>query len=240
MSFESYMLSFDIINILDGFYFPRFFGSKIMGYSYLILLFFLMFKNKKLFFSQNNYYLFFLILLIFCYLIPLVYGILKTPVIHDRYIIFVLIPIFILISCLINELSSNKLKIFIFIFISSITLSNHYIEIFKRPYTKPQFYAALKNIEKSGINNIVLYAQSDPSYSVGSNLVNNYVENINFSSKDDFNFYQYNKIPKKLKKFWLVCYKPNLVNDCKILDNKYEPIETKKFYQVETYFYKLN
>ena len=49
ISFENYMLSFDIRNVLDGFYFPRFFGSKIMGYFYLILLFFLILNKKKKF-----------------------------------------------------------------------------------------------------------------------------------------------------------------------------------------------
>ena len=121
-----------------------------------------------------------------------------------------------------------------------MTLLNHYIEIFKRPYTKPQFNIALKDIEKSGVKNIVLYAQSDPSYLVGNNLVYNYLQNINFPSKDDFNFYQYNKIPKELKKFWLVCYKPNLANDCNILDNRYESLEKKGFYQVEIYLYRIN
>ena len=54
------MLSNDIINVIDGLYFPRFFGSKIMGYFYLFLLISLIFKNRKSFFEKNNNYLFFL------------------------------------------------------------------------------------------------------------------------------------------------------------------------------------
>ena len=149
ISFENYMLSHDIKNVLDGLYFPRFFGSKIMGYIYLILLFFLLYKNKKIIFSEKNNYLFFLILLIFSYLIPLAYGILNTPVLHDRYIIFILIPIFVLVSCLLSELSNNRLKLFLILFISILTLTNHYIEIFKRPITKPQFGITLENIKKN-------------------------------------------------------------------------------------------
>ena len=47
ISFSSYMLSSDISNVVDGLYFPRFFGSKIMGYIYLISFLFLIFYQKK-------------------------------------------------------------------------------------------------------------------------------------------------------------------------------------------------
>ena len=50
ISFSSYMLSADISNVIDGLYFPRFFGSKIMGYIYLISFLFLIFYQKK----KNN------------------------------------------------------------------------------------------------------------------------------------------------------------------------------------------
>ena len=89
ISFDSYMLSSDIMNVLDGLYFPRFFGSKIMGYFYLILLLFLIIKCRKKIFLEDNNYLFFLTIIFFTYLIPLLYGILKTPVLHDRYILFI-------------------------------------------------------------------------------------------------------------------------------------------------------
>ena len=104
------MLSGDIKNVFDGLYFPRFFGSKIMGYFFLILLLSLILKSRKSFFSNNNSYMFFLILIIFTYLVPLTYGLLKTPVLHDRYIIFVLIPVFVLIPLLISEIKNIKVK----------------------------------------------------------------------------------------------------------------------------------
>tara|TARA_B100001057_G_scaffold495857_1_gene595813 strand:+ start:326 stop:1747 length:1422 start_codon:yes stop_codon:yes gene_type:complete len=239
VSFENYMLSHDIRNVLDGLYFPRFFGSKIMGYIYLILLLFLLYVNKKIIFSEKKNYLFFLILLIFSYLAPLTYGILNTPVLHDRYIIFILIPVLVLVSCLLSEISNSRLKIFLTLFIFIFTLTNHYIEIFKRPISKPQFGVALENIKTSGVNNIVLYTQTDPSYLVGDKLITNYVKNINFSQKKNLNFYEYNDLSKELKIFWLICYKPNLDYDCKIsVNNNYNLIETKKYYQVESILYK--
>ena len=59
----------DIKNIFDGFYFPRFFGSKIMGYIYLLLLVSLIVKNKKLIFNTKGNYLFLFILIVFSYFI---------------------------------------------------------------------------------------------------------------------------------------------------------------------------
>lgn len=83
--------------------------------------------------------MFFLILIFFSYLLPLGYAIIRTPVFHDRYIIFILIPIFVLIPFLISEIFNKKLKIFLITFLTIMTLSNHYIEIFKRINTKPEF-----------------------------------------------------------------------------------------------------
>ena len=239
ISFESYMLSHDIRNVLDGLYFPRFFGSKIMGYIYLILLFFLLYVNKKIIFNEKKNYLFLLILFFFSYLIPFAYGIVNTPVLHDRYIIFILIPIIILISCLLGELSNNRLKLFLTLFVLTFTLTNHFIEIFKRPITKPQFEVSLENIKKSGVSNIVLYSQTDPSYLVGDKLITNYVENIKPRQNKNLNFYDYNDLSKELKIFWLICYKPNLDYECKISENNsYNLLETKKYYQVESFLYK--
>ena len=238
ISFENYMLSHDIKNIFDGFYFPRFFGSKIMGYFYLFLLTFLIYKNYKLIFIKKNSYLFFFILIIFSYIIPLVYGILKTPVLQDRYIIFILIPVLILISCLINELSHKRIKNILILFTVLLTLSNHYVEIFERLKTKPEFSKILKDVQKSKIRNVVLLIETDPSYLVGANLVFNYLKNINFEINNNLTFYKYNMIPKDLKNFWLVCYKPNLDYDCKIEhDTYYKHLKTKKYLQVDASLY---
>jgi len=240
ISFENYMLSNDIKNVIDGFYFPRFFGSKIMGYFYLFLFIFLILRNYKVMRAQQNNYFFFLILVIFSYLIPLTYGILNTPVILDRYIIFVLVPVFILISCLIKELPNKRVKITLIFFIVIITLSNHFIEIFQRSNTKPQFNMAINDIKKSGIQNVVLFLPEDSSYPVANDLVSNYIKNINISSKNIFTYYQHYKFPNDLENFWLFCYKPNIDYDCKIeKPSDYKFLKTKKYYQLEASLYSL-
>ena len=69
------------------------------------------------------------------------------PILTDRYIIFVLIPILILISSLIFEISNKKLKIFLLIFILVPTIINNYIEIENREIAKPEFTKFLSSIE---------------------------------------------------------------------------------------------
>ena len=64
-----------------------------MGLIYLSVLIFLIIKfRKKIFLTRNNY-LPLIFILFLSYIIPLLYGLIRHPILHDRYIIFVLIPI---------------------------------------------------------------------------------------------------------------------------------------------------
>ena len=228
ITYESYMLSDDIKNVIDGFYFPRFFGSKIMGYYYLFLLIFLVIKNNRIIFREKKFYLFFLMIILFSYLVPLVHGVLNTPVLHDRYIIFILIPVFVLISCLINELKNKKIKIILILFTLILTLSNHYIEIFERLNAKPQFNKIIDDIYLSDTRNVVLYINYSPSYPISADLESNYIKNIISSRKDFFSFYHHNNMPSELQNFWLICYKPNINYDCRIKKNdNFKILDTK-------------
>jgi len=235
ITFENYMLSSDIKNVLDGFYFPRFFGSKIMGYLYLILLIYLIYKNRKIFFLKDNNYMFFLILIVFCYLVPLSYGIIRTPVFHDRYIIFILIPLFVLIPLLISEISNSKLKKIITSLLVLITLSNHYIEIFYRVHTKPEFKKTLMHIDKSDTNNIMFSIRDHYT------LVSNYVRNIKIDQTSQFIFSSYDEKKSSIKKFWLFCYTtdPDFICDISY-NNNFEFTDSQKNLFVETKLYKSN
>ena len=236
ISFSSYMLSSDISNVLDGLYFPRFFGSKIMGYIYLIILMFLIFYKRKSILCNKNYSLLITIFL-FSYLIPFIYGIVKTPVLHDRYIIFVLIPIILLISCLSNEIKSKKIKNFIIYFLIITTLINHYLEIFKRKNSKPEFLKLIEHIrDRSSEKNIIVH-----ELFTNSNLVFNYLDNIDPKIKKNLNLLYYDKIiTKNLNSFWLLCYKPNKSVNCNIEESEnwnLKKVETK--YLVEAKLFNL-
>lgn len=235
VSFESYMLSSDIKNVLDGFYFPRFFGSKIMGYLYLILLIFLIIRNRKIFLLKENNYTFFLILIFLSYLVPLVYGVIRTPVLHDRYIIFILIPIFVLIPFLIKEISNNKIKIFLITFLVTMTLLNQYLEVFKRVITKPEFKKTLNYVRKNNINVFVIDLGST------SFLFLNYIKNINNNEFSKFTFVENNDLEYRSKDFWLICYSTDPNFECvpKNVDN-HRLVDSKKNLYVEAKLYLVN
>ena len=192
--------------------------------TFSILLLTLIFKQRKSFFSSNNNYLFFLIIIIFSYLIPLTYGLLRTPVLHDRYLIFVLIPIFVIIPLLINEIKNITLKRYLVTFIVLITLSNHYIEIFQRDNAKPEFKKTLNYINQKRIENIVLNLQ-EPSF-----LVLNYIKNLKISQLNFIYSNHGDPLPQK-KNFWLLCYStdPNFICEFKNNDNL-KIIDAKKIY----------
>ena len=223
ISFNNYELSSDIMNVFDGLYFPRFFGSKIMGYFYLLLLLFLVIKNRKKIFLENNNYLFLLILILFSYLIPLIYGILKTPVLHDRYIIFILIPILILISCLLTELKNLNLRRTLISLLILLTVGNHLIEIFERPKTKPEFNFVFNEIKKKN-NNIVLYNPRGTSI-----FIMNYLSNIQPDIQKELNFYHFNNLEDNINSFWFLCYMPEVYFDCKTkIKNNFKIIDRIK------------
>ena len=237
LSYSSYMLSPDIMNVIDGLYFPRFFGSKIMGYIYLITLLFLIFYKKKII-LQNNNYLLLVIIFLFSYFIPLTYGLIRTPVLHDRYIIFVLIPVILLISCLANEITSNKIKNSIFFILIVSTLCNHYLEIVNRKNTKPEFVNLIKHIkDSSSEKNIIIYDKFPTS-----NLVFNYLNNLEPSILKNLNLIQYkDNLPKDVSSFWLLCYTPNKEFNCNISETKiWKPQIVNKKYLVEAKLFKLN
>lgn len=232
ITFDSYMLSNDIMNVIDGLYFPRFFGSKIMGYFYLFLLITLIFKKRKSFFDKHNNYMFFLILIIFSYLVPLSYGLIRTPVLHDRYIIFILIPIFIVIPLLLSEITNKKIKKFLISFVIVLTLSNHYIEIFQRSHAKPELKKTLTQIRNGSTKNIVFDLQ-EPSF-----MVSNYIKNIEIFKKEDFFYHKYKNYDISNEDFWLLCYSTDPNYKCEIKNTKnFKLVDTKKNLFIETKLY---
>ena len=237
ISFSSYMLSADISNVIDGLYFPRFFGSKIMGYIYLISFLFLIFYQKKKIISNINYSVL-VIIFIFSYLIPFTYGLIRTPVLLDRYIIFVLIPVIVLISCLSNEIKSKKIKNSIIVILIISTLFNHYLEILKRKNTKPEFTDMIRYIKNSSSEKNIIIKELYPNL----DLVFNYLNNIDENVKMNLNLKSYNKnIPKNINGFWLVCYKPDKSISCDITETKKWKLQKiKKTYLVEAKLFKLN
>ena len=213
--YKEYFLAHESWKFYYNYYFSRFFGSKILGLIYLVSLIFLTFHfRKKILFTSNNY-LPLVFILFFSYIIPLFYGLIRLPVLTDRYIIFVLVPILILISALVLKIDNRKLKIFLLIIILVPTIINNYIEIQFRKNTKPEFTKLFSNLEKHEIKNLSIFAPNEIA-----EIIENYIVSIKEFKNINFKFYNINKITPEIKMLWVICYEPIVNYNCKISDNK--------------------
>ena len=197
-----------------NFFFSRFFGSKIMGLIYLIILLYLIYSNRVSIFKYNSKFLLLIFILFFSYFIPLVYSIFQKPILIDRYIIFILVPIIILISnLLINESNNKKRYIILFIILSS-TITNNYIEIFEREISKPEFRKSLIYISNFEDKSVIIKASDE----LTEKLTINYVKNIKISKDNNINFLKSSDDLSNLGKLWFVCYQPINGFDCSAKD----------------------
>jgi len=145
----------------------------------------------------------------------LFYALLKTPILTDRYIIFVLIPILILISALIFEIDNKKLKAFLLVSILIPTIINNYIEIQFRKNTKPEFTKLLANLEKHEIKNLTFYAPK-----VIDEIIENYILSVNVFKNNNFKILNIDNITSDTKMLWVICYEPVMGYNCNISSGK--------------------
>jgi len=215
------------------FFFSKFFGSKIMGAIYLLTLIYLLVKFKFLISTKNRNLFFLLILTIFTYLIPIIYTLLVRPILIDRYIIFVLIPILILISHLIWSLKNKRIKYFFIFLLSISTVADSFIELTFKKTQKPQFTQALNDIDSNLSKNITFDTNEDTEFV----LLSNYFANKKTFQKKNLKIIKFNKI-KKLSKVWVICYSPLNTFHC---SNKFsaikelKSIENKSFYLTDLF-----
>ena len=211
ISIEDFWIQQVNLEFFTNYFFSRYFGSKIMGLIYLFSLFYLIFINKKILFKVNNKLFLLILILFFSYFLPLVYSIFQKPILIDRYIIFVLIPIFILISILIIDFRENNKKKFFLIIIVLTSFINNYIEIFKREISKPEFNKSFKYILNSNTNNNVLIKSDN---NIKERITINYSKYTQVAQNNTLNFYTSNTDYSTLNEIWVVCYKPINSFDC--------------------------
>ena len=237
LSFSEFFLAHESWKFYYNYYFSRFFGSRIMGLIYLsTLIYLIIIFRKKIFLTFNNYLLLIFILL-FSYIIPLVYSYIKTPVLTDRYIIFVLIPILILIPSLIYEIKKIKIRVFIFIFILAPTIVNNFMEIKDRVPAKPEFKKFLSSIEKSGITNLTVNA---PKREL--KLVENYIQTLKEFKNQNYTIFNINEVSKNEKMIWVICYEPIAGFNCALPNDKKDMwvlIKVKKNHLLSSRLYEI-
>ena len=240
LSYSEYFLDHESWKFYYNYYFSRFFGSRIMGLIYLSTLIYLIITSRKKILYTSNNYLLLVFILIFSYIIPLMYGYIKTPILTDRYIIFVLIPILILISSLILKIKDRKIKFFIFIFLLTPTIINNFIEIKDRRVNKPEFKKFFNSLKKNEVNNLAIGGNF--SKEIELKLVQNYVKTLKEFKNKNLKLFNLNNVTKKQKMIWVVCYEPLVGSDCDLPGDKkdmWKLIETKQNHFLNSRLYEI-
>ena len=227
------------IGFYSNFYFSTFFGSRLMGALFLITLFVLVTKNSKKILNLSPLALFVLIIFL-SYFLPILFGYIFKPVLVNRYIIFILIPIIIVISTLIYYIKNPIIKKSVFLILILFTIGNHFTEqtfkqFFKnRAFSKPQYTAALTYINNSDHKNYFLKAKMMKNKNATIDAVNHYINYLNTKNKLSVKFVPLNK-RDKVKFLWHLCFQDFNGKDCSVDDfkNQFKIIKKENFNNIE-------
>ena len=230
------------ISFFTNYFFSNFFGSRLIGGVYLVVLLYLLTKSIKQIINKANINLFFLILIFFSYFLPGIYGFIFEPVLINRYIIFVLIPILFLISHLTFEFNYNLVKKIFLSLIIILTFFNHFTEnTFKQFYTniypsKPEIGKTLKFINKSNSLNYSVLLDVNNKLNI-NNIYENYLNNYTKKLKFDLNFINYLDKKTLPNDFWIIHIRDITVAEFKKPNNflNYKIKEKKYFNRLELY-----
>ena len=235
------------ISFFTNYFFSNFFGSRLIGGVYLVVLLYLLTKSIKHIINKANINLFFLILIIFSYFLPGIYGYIFEPILINRYIIFVLIPILFLISHLTFEFNYNLVKKIFLSLIIILTFFNHFTEnTFKQFYTniypsKPEIGKTLKFINKSNSLNYSVLLDVNNKLNI-NNIYENYLNNYTKKLKFDLNFINYLDKKTLPNDFWIIHIRDITETEFKKPNNflNYTIKEKKYFNRLELYQLKKN
>ena len=229
-----------------NFYFSTFFGSRILGLIHLLILLFCIYKFKKSLINEFNVYTFFVILIFLTYFIPLLFGYIFDPILLDRFIFFVLIPIICLLSHFILLIKSKLIKYSFLFLICLTTFLNHlfFENTFKQFYTniyhtKPQVKKALQSINESNIK-FFTFKRDDRwltnTNDIYENYLIKYLDNLNY----DLKYFGYGENNNKPEKIWVLYFKDITELEFEVPNNfiDYEIKEKREFNRLN--LFKLN
>ena len=234
-------------SFFTNYYFSSFFGSRILGLLHLLILLYLIISHFNKILKKLDIELFLIILLFLTYIIPITYSLIFQPILIDRYIFFVLIPILYIISSLTLDLRGIYKKYAFIILLVAPSLFNHFSEnTFKQFYTtiypsKPEVGKSLEYIVKNDhLNYSFVSIKNNP---ININLVYvNYLKK--YSEKIDKNliYFDYNNNSELPDNLWLIYFtditnekftKPVELDSYKVKSNKIfnhlELYQLKKF-----------
>jgi len=215
-------------SFFTNYFFSSFFGSRILGSIHLLILLYLIISQFNKVLRKFDIELFFIILIFLTYIIPISYSYIFEPILINRYIFFVLIPVLYLICSLTLDLQ-NAFKKYIFILLLVVpSFFNHFSEnTFKQFYTniypsKPEVKKSLEYIVKNDNLNYSFVLVKDNPININfvyENYLKKYSEKIN-QKFVYFNYVNNIDLPDNL---WLI-YFTDITNQKFI-----KPIELKEY-----------
>lgn len=194
-------------NFLIGYYFNIFFGSVFLGGFILIFCFFYLKNIKKII---NNNILFCIISIFTTYSLPVIYSLVKNPILRPRYIIFIVPIIIIYFSYVVIKLNKKYFQNLVIIF---VVLFSIIVFFYSKPIIfKPDTNAAFTIITNS--RSKFLFINNEKK-----NYFNNYLLNLTLAKKLNIRFLDDNEILNK-DFFWGICLNnPRFATNSKADDN---------------------
>lgn len=235
------------LSFFTNYFFSSFFGSRLIGGVYLITLIYLISNSLKEIINKLNINFFFLLLIFFTYSMPAIYGFIFDPILINRYVFFVLIPILFLISNLTFENKNNVTKNILVFLVLILTFFNHFTEnTFKQFYTsihpsKPEVRKSLEIINNSKALNYSVVLDLDNVKNINT-VYENYLTNYSKKLKFNLNFIDYLSKKTLPNEFWIIYIRDITETDFKKPDGfkKYSIKEEKYLNRLELYKLKKN
>jgi len=150
-----------------------------------------------------------------------------------------------LISSLIFEVTNNKVKIFILIFLLAPTIINNFLEIKDRKFNKPEFKKFFNSLKENDVKNLTVNTNLAVNEKVSKRmekLVENYIKTLEEFKKGNFKIFNLNDVSKNQKMIWVICYEPLVGFDCTLPNDKKDTwilIETKQNHFLNSRLYEI-
>ena len=225
------------INFYYNFYFSQFFGSKLMGLIFLIFFLLASFNFIKIKKNNENIKILFIIIF-FSYFVPIIYGFLFKPVLQDKYVIYLVPIIIVIISYTITHNLNLRAQNVIIIFLILLSFSNQVLKNIKSDVNKPMFKSAIKKAIAIDKFKPIYVSFFDNKNNFVNAQMQNYFKHLTIVKNNNLSII--NKAPNS--NFFLICYdSSNTYNFClkdsELMFPKHQLEEYNKFYQVILFHY---
>ena len=215
------------LKFFTNLFFSKFFGSRLLGIVHLVILLSLIFNFRKKIASSNL--LIFLLIIFNAYFFPVLFSFIFQPILVDRYIIFIIIPVLIIISFLVYEIKKKFVKRFVIFIITFLTFSNLITENTIKQFfgkvnkQKPDFSFVLKEMASSNLNTVIIqkhqtdYENKKEFYDALNKALFTYTNQYILNNNLNLNLINISVIKKSnIKEAWFLCYLDIDSSRCKV------------------------